>query len=299
MCLGAMLFGSRIDEATSMRLLDLYVEAGGTFIDTANVYAKWIPGCEGGESEALLGRWMKQRGNRAKLFIATKMGSRLQASGRGLRPQQIVEECDRSLRRMGIETIDLYYAHFFCPTTPVEESMAAFDRLRKAGKVRFLGASNHPAWRLAEANAVAAARGLTPYCCIQQRYSYLWPRRDASFDVQVAATPELLDYCRERKVTMLAYSPLLGGAYGRPDRDFDKRYDTPEKARRLEALASVARERNVSPNVVVLAWMMQSDPPVIPIFSASTESQMKENLSALALRLSDSDMRRLNGPADA
>ena len=133
-CLGAMFFGTRTDTATSLKLLDQYVEAGGSFIDTANIYAHWVSGFKGGESEYLLGDWMKKRKNRSKVFIASKVGFGYPSVERGLTPAQIASECDRSLARMGVETIDLYYAHVDDRTTPQEESLEAFDKLVRAGE---------------------------------------------------------------------------------------------------------------------------------------------------------------------
>jgi aryl-alcohol dehydrogenase-like predicted oxidoreductase len=295
MCLGAMWFGTKNDEATSTRMLDLYVEAGGSFIDTANVYACWFPGAKGGESEEVLGRWMKSRGNRSQLFIATKLGSRLQPSGRGLRPEQIREECEKSLRRLQTDVIDLYYAHFYDPVTPVEQSLPVFDELRKAGKIRFIGASNHPAWRLAEANTLAAQHNWPAYCCIPQRLSYLRPKVSAEFGVQLAATPELLDYCALRNVTPVAYSPLLGGVYGgRADRKLHAAYQTADNEARLATLKAMADELKASPNTLVLAWMLHHQPRIIPLFAASSEEQMRQNLAALSLALSSEQMERLN-----
>jgi len=292
-CLGTMRFGTATDEATSFAILDRYLEAGGAFLDTANVYAVWEKNGTGGDSERLLRRWMAERRCRDRVVLATKLGSRLQPSGRGLRAEQIREECEKSLRRLGTDRIDLYYSHFFDPVTPVEESLAAFDALRQAGKVRFIGASNHPAWRLAEANALAKVRGWAPYCCIQQRISVLAVRPQTKFAGQVAGTPELLDYCRERRVTVLAYSPLLGGLYGRADRKLDDSYALPENDARLAALRAVAAEKAVSPNVLVLAWMLHHDPLILPIFAVSTEAQMRENLQALGVQLSPEEMARL------
>jgi aryl-alcohol dehydrogenase-like predicted oxidoreductase len=293
-CLGAMRFGTRTDEATSFAILDAYLEAGGSFLDTANIYAVWEPGGKGGESEALLGRWFKARGNRKACFLATKMGSKLQPGGLGLRAAQIETECEASLRRMGVETIDLYYAHFDDPVTPYEETFAAFDRLIRAGKVRFLGASNHRAWRLEASRAFCQSRGFASYCCVQQRLSYLQPVVGATFGNQVAANEDLLDYARSRNVRVLAYSPLLGGTYGnRPDRPVSDPYNTPHNAQRMHTVTTMAARLGVTPSQVVLAWMLHGDPAVLPIVGVSTPGQLRENLGALQVRLSAADRDEL------
>jgi aryl-alcohol dehydrogenase-like predicted oxidoreductase len=293
-CLGTMYFGSRTDRETSYRLLDRYVEAGGSFLDTANIYARWVPGFKGGESETLLGEWMRERGNRSQTFVATKVGFQYPGVERGLRVHQIEAECEKSLQRLGVDAIDLYYAHVDDRDTPMEETMEAFDRLVRAGKVRLIGASNFLAWRLEEARWVSQTRGWAEYCCIQQRHSYIRPKPGASFAPQIATNDDLLDYCRVRDVTMLAYSPLLSGACTRTDRAFSEQYLGPDTDVRMAVLNAVAAEVGATANQVVLAWMVQSDPPVIPLVAASTVEQMEENLRALEVALGPEQMARLN-----
>jgi aryl-alcohol dehydrogenase-like predicted oxidoreductase len=294
-CLGAMYFGSRNDQATSYQLLDQYVDAGGTFIDTANIYAWWVEGFRGTESETLLGEWMRERKNRSQLFIASKVGFGYGDVEQGLRAKQIETECEGSLKRLGVDTIDLYYAHVDDRHTPLEETMAAFDRLVQAGKVRLVGASNYLAWRLEEARWTSQTNGLAEFCCVQQRYSYVRPKPGATFDPQIAANDDLLDYCRARAMTMLAYSPLLGGAYStRPDRTFAEQYVGPDTDVRLAALKTVAEDVGATLNQVVLAWMLHSDPPVIPLVAGSTLAQMEENYGALEIELNAEQMAYLD-----
>jgi aryl-alcohol dehydrogenase-like predicted oxidoreductase len=293
-CLGTMYFGTRNDRETSYRLLDQYVAAGGSFLDTANIYARWVEDFRGGESEVLLGEWMRERKNRSQMFIATKVGFEYPSVDRGLRAHQITAECDKSLKRLRIETIDLYYAHVDDRNAPMDEVLGAFDRLVRVGKVRFIGASNFLAWRLENARWVSRTNGWVEYCCVQQRYSYLRPKPGASFDPQIAANEDLLDYCRARGITMLAYSPLLGGAYTRGDRAFPEQYVGPDSDARLLTLEAVAADVGVTQNQIVLAWMAQSDPPVIPLVAGSSVEQMRENRGALEIELSGEQMQRLN-----
>lgn len=293
-CLGAMYFGSSTDAATSYQLLDQYVEAGGSFLDTANIYARWVPGYVGGESETLLGRWMRERNARSKLFLASKVGFEMPGVERGLRASQIEEECEKSLKRLGVDTIDLYYAHRDDRNTPVEETMEAFDKLVKAGKIRFIGASNFSAWRLEEARWVSQTHGWAEYCCIQQRHSYVRPKPGANFDPQVAANEDLLDYCKTRGITLLAYSPLLRGAYTRSDRPFPEQYVGPDTEARVAVLKAVAEEKRATANQIVLAWMIHSELCVIPLVAASITDQLRENLGALNITLGVDDMARLN-----
>lgn len=294
LCLGAMYFGSRTDVDTSWQLLDQYVEAGGSFIDTANIYAQWIPGFVGGESETLLGNWMRERKNRDKLFIASKVGFEYPGVERGLEAWKIEEECDKSLTRLGVDTIDLYYAHVDDRNTPQDKILEAFDKLIKAGKVRYIGASNFLAWRLEEAKNISNARNLAEYCCVQQRYTYVRPRPGASFNPQVSANDDLLDYCLAKGTTMLAYSPLLSGAYCREDRPFGEQYVGADTDNRVAALRQVADEIGASVNQVVLAWMLHSKPAVIPLIAASTKEHLQENLDAVTVKLTAEQMVTLN-----
>jgi aryl-alcohol dehydrogenase-like predicted oxidoreductase len=294
LCLGAMYFGTRNDAETSQAILDAYVEAGGSFIDTANIYAFWVGGFRGGESETVLGEWMRARNNRPDLFIASKVGFAYGDVGMGLRARQIEEECNKSLRRMNIDTIDLYYAHVDDRDTPLEETMQAFDRLVKAGKVRFIGASNYLPWRLEQARWISQVNGWAQFCCIQQRYTYLPLRPGTSFSPQVTANEELLDYCKNSGMTLLAYSVLLGGAYTRPDRAIPEQLSGPDNEQRLATLRAIAEETGATANQVILKWMLQSSPAVIPLIAASSNEQLQENLGALEIQLSPDQMDRLN-----
>lgn len=296
LCLGAMYFGTRNDRETSRRILDAYVEAGGTFIDTANIYAWWVEGFRGGESETLLGDWMRERRNRSRLFIASKVGFGNGGGDmpRSLRASVIEEQCNNSLKRMGIEAMDLFYAHVDDRKTPLEETMEAFDRLVKAGKVRFVGASNYRAWRLEEARCISQVNGWTEFCCVQQHYTYLQLRPGMSLDPQEFANEDLHDYCQNRDLTLLAYSVLQSGSYTRADRPLREEYGGGDNQRRLEVLHAVAQECGVSSNQVILAWMMQSATRIIPLIAASSEAQLQENLGALDLTLSAEQMERLN-----
>lgn len=292
LCLGAMYFGTRNDQATSYRLLDQYLDAGGTFIDTANIYSHWVEGFKGGESETLLGEWMRARGNRSRVFIASKVGFQYGDVPRRLRAADIEAECEKSLRRLGIETIDLYYAHVDDRTTPLEETLEAFSKLVQAGKVRYIGASNYLAWRLEEARWISETHGWPQFCCVQQHYTYLRLRPGTFVKPQEMVNDDLLDYCQQRPITLLAYSVLQSGAYTRPDRALRAEFSMPDNDRRLETLRAVAAEAGITVNQVILRWMLQRN--VIPLIAASTEAQMRENLGALDGTLTDEQMERLN-----
>jgi aryl-alcohol dehydrogenase-like predicted oxidoreductase len=300
MCLGTMYFGSLTSEAIAFDILDAYAEAGGAFLDTANIYAGWLPGFVGGESETLIGKWLRERDNRQQMFVATKVGGilhrgheELPESKPGLSAQQIEADCEDSLRRLGVATIDLYYAHVDDRQTPLEETLEVFDRLVKAGKVRFIGASNIRAWRLERAYWVAKQGGWHKYCCVQARYSYLQPRPDVSFSPQLAANEELVDCCRSTGVTLLAYSPLLGGGYA-DEEQLPEAYRSADSAARLNTLREVAAEQGVTVHQVVLAWLCQNAPPVIPVMGVETVAQLRENLGSVNILLSAEQLSRLN-----
>jgi aryl-alcohol dehydrogenase-like predicted oxidoreductase len=292
LCLGCMFFGTRVDEETSTHLLDSYIEAGGSFLDTANNYASWVEGGRGGESEELLGRWMRRRGNRGRLFLATKVGG---APGEDLSRTAIRAAVEGSLRRLQTDSIDLYYAHVDHRSVALEETLEAFSELVAGGKARHIGCSNYAAWRLERARRISDAGGLPRYCCIQQRHTYLRPRLGARFGVQLVADDGLLDFCDANpEVALLAYSPLLSGAYTVPGRTVPEQYLGADTDARLDALRRVAGETGVSANQVVLAWLMRTTPSAIPLISASSQAQLEENLGALGVELSVAQLATLD-----
>jgi aryl-alcohol dehydrogenase-like predicted oxidoreductase len=291
LCLGTMFFGTTVDEETAFAVLDRYYDAGGRFFDTANNYAVWIDEGEGGESEALLGRWMRERGNRDEIFLATKVGG---WHDEGLGAAAIARGIEGSLERLGTDRVDLYYAHVEDRAVPQEETVGAFGELVTAGKARYVGCSNAPAWRIERARGIARAGGGAPYCCVQQRHSYLLPKPGTDLGRQLPSSPELLDYCADQGVGLLAYSVLLGGAYTRDDRPLPDGYAGSDADARLAVLRAVAEETGATPNQVVLAWLLRGTPPVIPLIGASSEDQLAENLGALEVELSPEQLERLN-----
>jgi len=291
LCLGTMFFGTTVDERTAFAVLDRYYDAGGRFFDTANNYAVWVDEGEGGESEALLGRWMRERGNRDDIFLATKVGG---WHDEGLGAAAIARGIEGSLERLGTDRVDLYYAHVEDRSVPQEETVGAFGELVTAGKALHVGCSNAPAWRIERARGIARAGGGAPYRCVQQRHSYLLPRPGTDLGRQLASSPELLDYCADQGVGLLAYSVLLGGAYTRGDRPLPEGYAGADADARLAVLREVAEETGATPNQVVLAWLLRGTPPVIPLIGASSEEQLAENLGALEVELSAEQLERLN-----
>jgi aryl-alcohol dehydrogenase-like predicted oxidoreductase len=290
LCLGTMYFGSTVAEAASFSILDAYAGAGGSFLDTANKYVSWIEGFTGGESEALLGRWMKARCNRQEMFVATKVGLPMPGVEKGLRAAQIIAECEKSLARLGTDVIDLYYAHADDRDTPLEESLRAFDSLVQSGKVRFLGLSNYFTWRLKEALMVSELHRLAPIACIQMKYSCVHPRAGIprEFPVQVTADEQTLDFCAAHGLPMLAYSPLMGGVFGHADKKLPAAYDSEENRACIATIRMQAAEMNTSPNQIVLAGLMRlRNPSIIPILGVSSVEQLRDNLGSLNVSFAD------------
>jgi aryl-alcohol dehydrogenase-like predicted oxidoreductase len=302
--LGAMYFGTRVSEATSMALLDRFVDRGGAWIDTANCYAFWAdPSGVGGQSERVIGRWLVDRpGRRDRVKISTKMRQqptvpgRWPASAEGLSAPVIRDAIRHSLTRLQTDRVDLYWAHAEDRTVPLEDTVVAFGELVRAGLVIRLGASNHRAWALERARQLARARGLAGYTALQLRHSYVQPRPGAPLAEagHQLASPDSFDYVRhEKDVALWVYTSLMNGGYTRPERPLPEVYEHAGTARRLAVLGAVAGELGVTRNQVVLAWLLGGDPPISPIVGVSTAAQLDEALAARELRLSDDQRRRL------
>jgi aryl-alcohol dehydrogenase-like predicted oxidoreductase len=299
--MGTVWLGTKQDKHTSFNLLDQYYDAGGRYIDTANIYASWLSDdLLGGESETVVGQWLKDRGNRQDIKIETKLGFPYPKVSAGLTAKQIEEECEKSLKRLQTDYIDLYFAHVDDFNTPYEETMEAFDRLVTAGKVRHIAASNFMAWRLAEANMVSKQNGWVQYSALQQRHTYLRPKHDnTNWGQQIWLKPEMIDYCRTNDITMLAYTTTIYGTYsGREDRPIPPEYLTPDTDERMKMLHQIVKETGATAIQVVLAWMLHSDPIVVPIIGGSTKEQLAENLGVLNVSLTPDQMKRLNSAGD-
>lgn len=292
--MGTDLIGTKVDRVSSFGLFDFFRESGGSFLDTANFYSSWFPGFKGGESETTIGAWMKERRNRNEMVISTKLAFDYPGCKGGLTAGEIERECEKSLARLQTDRIELYYAHKDDRETPLEETMEAFDRLIRVGKVLAVGASNLSIWRIAQANTVARKGGWHPYTVIEQRYTYLRPRHGADFGPQIFLTEDLKDFAEFEGIGMVGYSVLLQGAYTRADRPIPAQFAGPDSDQRLKALREVAKQVGRSPNQVILAWMRQSKPSIVPLIAGTRVEQLAENIAALGLTLSDEQMKLLN-----
>ncbi|MFI6444973.1 aldo/keto reductase [Kitasatospora sp. NPDC050543] len=293
--LGGNVFGWTADEEQSFAVLDAYAAGGGNFIDTADVYSAWVPGNTGGESETIVGNWLHSRGNRDDIVVATKVGSHPEATG--LRADTIKSATEDSLRRLGIERIDLLYTHRDDTGTPVEEFLGALDQLVQEGKVREIAASNISAERLAEALACSEREGLAKYVAVQPHYNLVSRATYEGPPAQVVA---------EHGLSCVPYfalaSGFLTGKY-RPGGDGVRsaraqgagRYlDDPRGPRVLAALDTVAAEHGVELATVALAWLSTRPTVVAPIASARTVEQLPPLLAAAGLRLTAEQLKLLD-----
>ena len=299
LCLGGNVFGWTTGEQMSFAVLDAYVEGGGNFIDTADTYSVWIPGHAGGESETLLGRWMSARGNRDLIIIATKLGNRMNNDPKrqGLSRQYMLQAVEDSLRRLQTDYIDLYQAHRDDPNTPLEETMAAFNDLVQQGKVRFIGASNYSAARLAEALKVSDQHGYARFQSLQPPYS-LVNREEYKRDLKAL--------CMEQGLSVIPYSSLasgfLSGKYRKGQdlpsspraKGIQQRYMNEHNFRILEEVDRVAHAHNATPSQVSLAWILAQPGITAPIASATSVKQTRELLGAVSLKLTDEEIQTLN-----
>jgi aryl-alcohol dehydrogenase-like predicted oxidoreductase len=292
LALGGNVFGWTADEATSFRLLDAFVDAGGTMIDTADVYSAWVPGHSGGESETVIGRWLKRDpAKRARVLIATKVGF-----FQGLAPDVIVDACEGSLRRMGIETIDLYYHHKDDTAVPLADSLGAMDALAKAGKIRAVGLSQYEAERVDEAMATADRSGLTRPAALQTWYNLVErPRFEGA----------LRDAALRNGLGVLPFYGLANGFLTGKYRSRDDLNKSPRGLRNLEylegrgmrvlgALDEIAAETGTAPSTVALAWLMAQPTVTAAIASATSLQQLEQQIAALSLDLTAAQVERLD-----
>ncbi len=290
-CFGTNILGWTTDERQSFAVLDAYVEGGGNFIDTADSYSRWVPGHVGGESETILGKWMKERGNRGQVIVATKVGNPMGDGPnlRGTSRAHILNSVEGSLRRLQTDYIDLYQAHIDDRDTPQEETLRAFDDLIRQGKVRYIGASNYSAWRLATALWTSDKHGYARFETVQPRYN-LAARADYE--------RELEPFCQEHGIGVITYSSLASGFFSgkyRQDEDLpptpraqgvQRGYMNEQGFAILDAVERVAREAGATPGQVAIAWILARPAITAPIASATTVEQVRELLGAADVHLS-------------
>ena len=287
---GGNVFGWTADESTSFALLDAFVAAGFNFIDSADVYSRWHPGNQGGESEVILGKWLKARGNRDKVIVATKLGIEMGPGMKGLSRSYMMQAVEASLRRLQTDYIDLYQSHRDDPDTPIEETLSAYAELIKQGKVREIGASNYSAARLAESLRISSAQGLPRYQSLQPLYNLVERK---GFEGEIEAL------CLREKIAVIPFyslaSGFLTGKYrsaadteGRARGSRVAKYLIDAGFRVIAALDAVAKRYQATPAQVALAWMIARPSITAPIASATNVDQLREIMRAPEIRL-DSD----------
>jgi len=294
---GGNVFGWTVDEKTSFSLLDALVERGLFFIDTADVYSRWVPGNQGGESETIIGKWLKKSGKRDRIVLATKVGMELSPEKTGLKPAYIRQAVEDSLRRLQTDVIDLYQAHRDDSDTPLLDSLRAFDSLIKEGKVRAIGASNYSASRLQEALDISKNNGLERYETLQPEYN-LYDRAGYEGELESVALKQGLGVINYYSLA----SGFLSGKYKKPA-DASKSQRGPsivekylnERGKRIiEALEDVAASHDVSATQVALAWQIARPSITAPIVSATSLQQVEELVQATQLELSKQEIEELS-----
>ena len=297
LCLGTMQFGWTAGERAAFAVMDAFAEAGGNFIDTADVYSRWARGNPGGVSEEIIGRWMKERGNRDRLVIATKVRGRMWTGpdGEGLSRAHITRAVEDSLRRLQIETIDLYQCHSPDEDTPIEETLTAFADLIASGKVRHVGASNFTAGQLSEALRVAGEKSLPRFAALQPHHNLV---HRSEYEAELAGL------CEREHLGVIPYSPLAGGFLTgkyRRDRPLPRsqragnarRYMNPPGFAVLDTLDSVAAAHDTTTAAVALAWQMTKPAVTAPIIGANTPEQLADLLPATDFELTADEVNAL------
>ncbi len=298
LCLGTMQFGWTVDLNHSFEIMDEFFEVGGNFIDTADVYSRWVEGNPGGVSEEYIGKWMRARTNRAEIVLATKVRGPMWdgPNGEGLSRVHIIHACEDSLRRLQTDYIDLYQTHWYDDETRIEETMAALDTLVQQGKVRYVGCSNYPAWRLMRALWVSDKHGWVRYDSIQPHYNLV---HRAEFERELLAVVEAYE------IGVIPYSPLAAGFLtGKYRRDalpesvradrIKRQYFNDAGWRALDAVRQVADEVDASPAAVALAWQLAKPYVTAPIIGANTADQLHENLAAVDVVLTPTQVAYLD-----
>ena len=298
LCLGTMQFGWTADEAASFDVMDAYVEAGGNFIDTADIYSRWSPGNPGGISEEIIGRWMKARGNRDQLVVATKVRGPMWEGpdGEGLSRSHIERAAEDSLRRLQVDTIDLYQTHWPDDQVPIEETLHAFGNLIASGRVRYIGLSNYTTSLMSEALAAAAQNDRPRFVSLQPHYNLVWREEYEGRKMQ---------FCEANSIAVIPYSPLEGGFLsgkyrrGEPPPKSQRavnarRFMTDEGFSVVETLGEIASSHGTSISAVAIAWLLARPAVVAPIIGANSPTQLEELLPAAELDLIEDEIAALD-----
>lgn len=303
--LGTMQWGWRASQADSGRIMDAFLDMGGNFLDTANIYSNWVPELGPGSSETIIGKWLRDRKCRARVVLATKVRGRMSdhINDQGLSRRHIMDAVHASLTRLQTDCIDLYQVHWFDGETPIEETLEALDTLIRQGKVRYIGCSNYPAWRLMQALWASDRRDCHRFVSLQPHYNLV---HRAEYERELAAV------CRQYGIGVVPYSPMAGGFLTGKYRQTEIP-DTPRASgvsekyfhdaawQVLEAVSQIAEVHQTWPGAVALAWLLAQPTVVAPIVGANSIAQLQANMEALDVTLAPDEMARLtevSAPAD-
>ncbi len=292
---GGNVFGWTVDEKKAFELLDHFFENGFNCIDTADSYSAWAPGNKGGESETIIGNWMKARGNRNQLVILTKVGDKISPDKKGLSKKYILSAAEASLKRLQIGHIDLYQTHKDDPSTPIEETLEAYQQLMDEGKIGYIGVSNLSPERIEESLEISREENLPGYQTLQPKYNLY----DREFETKYA------DLVQRNNLSVMTYSSLAGGFLSgkyHSEKDFSKsrrgkameKYLNKKGKALLKVLEELTEKHNSSPATISLAWLLKNPLVTAPIASATNKEQLDEIMKAVELNLSEEDMEKLN-----
>lgn len=293
---GTNVFGWTTDQKMTANLLDQFTDAGFNTLDTADVYSKWVQGHEGGESELAIGKWLKESGKRDKIILATKVGAEFSEIKKGLSKKYIIQAAEDSLKRLQTDYIDLYQSHYDDLSTPIEETLEAYDSLIKAGKVRIIGASNFTPERLQESLTISKNNNLPAYQTFQPEYN-LYDRHDFEDNIKPITA--------KNNLSVISYFSLASGFLSGKYRDqsdlkdskrgaFVEKYLNEKGFRILKALDTVAAKHHSVPGTIALAWVMHQPEIAAPIVSATNPEQLKELINATTIQLDTEDLALLN-----
>jgi aryl-alcohol dehydrogenase-like predicted oxidoreductase len=298
LCLGTMQLGWTADEPTSFRILSMAFDAGINFMDTADIYSRWVPGHQGGEAETIIGRWWRQSGiPRDRLILATKVRGQMGEGplDQGLSRSYVLKAAEASLRRLQTDYIDLYQTHWPDPNVPIEETLRAFEDLIRQGKVRYIGCSNYKAEALRDALETSRKHHLPRFESLQPHYNLVHRREFEG---------ELAQVCQEYHLGVIPYSPLAGGFLSgkyRPGLHVSsaraegvRKYFTEENWRLLEEMDKMAEEKEASLSQIALAWLLHQPLVTSPIIGPRTPEQLYDNLASLSVSLTPQELERLN-----
>ncbi len=301
--LGTMQWRWRTTEQEALNIMDAFLDYGGNFLDTANIYSKWVPELEAGSSETVIGQWLHDRGCRDRVVLATKVRGDMSSrtTDQGLSRHHIMNAIDESLRRLQTDYVDLYQLHWSDPETPIEETLSALDDLIRRGKVRYIGCSNFQAWQLVEALWCSDKHNLHSFVSLQPHYNLV---HRAEYET------ELAQVCTRFGVGVVPYSPMAGGFLTgkyRPDAIPDtpragsvsSNYLRAENWKILDMLTQIAENRNTWPGAVALAWLLAQPAVVSPIAGANSVSQLQANLTAVDLDLTADELNQLTEASNA